>query len=280
LIPLHTWLPDAHAQAPSGISALLSGIVIEAGLIALLRASLPLAPALAGGGATLGLLLLAFGAVNMLGGNLLALRQTQVKRLLAFSSVAQIGYILFGLGISFWDGQGDGAEGAFFHLLNHGLMKGLGFLVAGSMLLALQSAVGTHASLTRADLAGAARRYPLFALTFSIALLGLAGLPPFAGFMSKWQILAAGFNADNFWLALLSGFAALNSVLSLAYYAPLVNTLYRQEPSAAVIGGARVPLAMAAPLVVLAHIRSLRCGQPRCRAVRLQSLQGDGLRQR
>ncbi|MER3514804.1 MAG: hypothetical protein C4310_10825, partial [Chloroflexota bacterium] len=129
LVPLHTWLPDAHAQAPSGISAMLSGIVIEAGLIASLRAL----SALAALALWWGVLLLAFGALNMLVGNLMALRQTQVKRLLAYSSVAQVGYMLLGLGITIYAGEAAGAEGGLFHLLNHGLMKGLAFLAAGAL---------------------------------------------------------------------------------------------------------------------------------------------------
>ena len=94
LVPMHTWLPDAHSQAPSGISAMLSGVVIEAGLIALLRAVASLS------GVTLswGVLLMAFGALNMLAGNLLALRQKQVKRMLAFSSLSHMGYMLLGSG--------------------------------------------------------------------------------------------------------------------------------------------------------------------------------------
>ena len=127
MVPMHTWLPDAHSQAPSGISAMLSGVVIEAGLVALLRALMPLA----GVTPSWGILLMGFGALNMLYGNLLALRQEQVKRLLAFSSLSHVGYMLLGLGISLHVGQAAGAQGAFFHLFNHGLMKGLAFLAAG-----------------------------------------------------------------------------------------------------------------------------------------------------
>ena len=94
LVPLHTWLPDAHSQAPSGISAMLSGVVIEIGLIAMLRAL----AVLTGFALSWGILLMAFGALNMLYGNLLALRQTVVKRMLAYSSLSHIGYILLGLG--------------------------------------------------------------------------------------------------------------------------------------------------------------------------------------
>ena len=247
LVPLHTWLPDAHSQAPSGISAMLSGVVIEAGLIAMLRAL----GALLAVTASWPLLLIGFGALKMIVGNLMALQQKQVKRLLAYSSVAQVGYMLLGLGISFYSGNPAGAQGSLFHLLNHGMMKGLAFLSAGAFLYTLHIRAGDHAPLLGADLAGAARRYPLAALSLSIAVLALGGLPPLAGFMSEWQIFAAGFQTRNLWIELVVVFAALNSVLSLAYYAPMVNAMYRLEPSARVRQGSHLPLAMNIPLVVL-----------------------------
>lgn len=252
IVPLHTWLPDAHAQAPSGISAMLSAVVIEAGLVALLRALTVLAPT----ASAWGQLLLLCGALNMLVGNLLALRQKQVKRLLAFSSISHVGYMLLGLGVALVAGTADGAQGSFFHLLSHALMKGLAFLAAGALLYTLYLSRGRHDPLLVDDLAGAAQKYPLAALALSLAVLGLAGLPPLVGFMSKWQILAAGFasgfTAHNGILIGLVVFAALNSVLSLAYYAPLVNTVYRRRPSTAVAQGRPMPPALVAPLVVLA----------------------------
>src|SRR5512143_2768359 len=184
LVPMHTWLPDAHSQAPSGISAMLSGVVIEAGLVALLRAVASLA------GVTLswGVLLMGFGALNMLAGNLLAVRQKHVKRLLAFSSLSHMGYMLLGLGIAVYVGQSAAASGSFFHLINHGLMKGLAFLAAGSLLYVLFIKTG---------------EYTIVALSLSIAVLGLAGLPPFACFMSRWQIFAVVFETQNVVIDLL-----------------------------------------------------------------------------
>ena len=91
----------------------------------------------------------------------------------------------------------------------------------------------------------------LTALALSVALLGLGGLPPFAGFMSKWQIFAAGFATGSPFMDVLVIFALLNSLLSLAYYAPLVNLMYRRSPSAIVSAGARIPPAMAIPMVIL-----------------------------
>jgi proton-translocating NADH-quinone oxidoreductase chain N len=246
-VPLHTWLPDAHSQAPSGISAMLSGVVIEAGLLAMLRAL----STLGGFSVSWGTLLLAFGALNMFVGNLMALRQTQIKRMLAYSSLSHIGYILLGLGIALYDGSPAGAQGAAFHLFNHMIMKGLAFLAVGALMYALLDRNGIHRPLEIKDLSGASRKYPLAALALSIALLALGGLPPLAGFMSKWQIFVAGFQGSNPWLMGLVIFAALNSVLSLAYYAPVVNVLYRGKMADVVEHGAPVPLAMNIPLAIL-----------------------------
>jgi proton-translocating NADH-quinone oxidoreductase chain N len=247
LVPLHTWLPDAHSQAPSGISAMLSGVVIEAGLIAMLRSlgNLP------GGLPQWGMLLLGFGAINMVVGNLMALRQTQVKRLLAYSSLSHVGYMLLGFGVTAMFHVSSAAAGGFFHLFTHAMMKGLAFLSAGVLLYSLHIARGDHAPLTIADLNGAARRYPLIAFGFSLAVLSLGGLPPLAGFMSKWQIFVGGAETQNLTVILLVVFAALNSVISLAYYAPLVSRMYRREPSPAVKSGLPVSRFMAAPLLVM-----------------------------
>lgn len=193
-----------------------------------------------------------FGAINMLVGNLMALRQTQVKRLLAYSSLVHVGYMLVGVGIALYAGTAAGAAGGLFHLFNHGLMKGLAFLAAGALLYALHIAIGDHAPLTVSDLSGAARRYPVAAFTFSLALLSLGGLPPLAGFMSKWQIFAAGFQTHNLFIEGLVLFAALNSVLSLAYYTPLINAAYRLQTTTALWNGRPLPMTMNLTLVVLA----------------------------
>lgn len=247
LVPLHTWLPDAHSQAPSGISAMLSGVVIEVGLIAMLRAL----AILAGFAPTWGTLLIAFGMLNIAYGNLLALRQSIVKRLLAYSSLSHIGYILLGLGVAISFGNELGAQGAFFHLFNHMLMKGLAFLAVGALMYGIFLQNGSHTSLRIHELAGAAHKYPLAALSLSIAVLALGGMPPLAGFMSKWQIFVAGFQTQNPWIILVMIFMALNSVLSLAYYAPLVNIMYRKESSPQVLAGKALPWTIGMPLVLL-----------------------------
>lgn len=188
----------------------------------------------------------------MVAGNLMAFRQVQVKRMLAYSSLTHIGYMLIGLGISVYAGGLAGAQGSLFHLINHGLMKGLAFLAAGALLYSLHISIGSHAPLTVVDLSGAASRYPLAALTLSLALLGLGGIPPLAGFMSKWQIFVAGMQSQNPVIEGLIIFAALNSVFSLAYYAPLINALYRRKQSPVVETGAPLPMMMNLSLVLLA----------------------------
>lgn len=248
LVPLHTWLPDAHSQAPSGISAMLSGVVIEIGLIAMLRSL----AVLTGFALSWGIILMLFGAINILYGNLLALRQTVVKRLLAFSSLSHMGYVLLGLGIALYSGVALGAQGAFFHIFNHMLMKGLAFLSVGALMYGMLLQNGSHASLKVSDLAGAAQKYPLAALALSIAVLGLGGMPPLAGFMSKWQIFVAGFETRSGWIIALMVFMALNSVLSLGYYTPLVNLMYRSQASAAVLAGKPLTWTISWTMIVMA----------------------------
>jgi proton-translocating NADH-quinone oxidoreductase chain N len=248
LVPMHTWLPDAHSQAPSGISAMLSGIVIEAGLIAMLRALAPIS----GLNSNWGAVLIGLGAVNILVGNLMALRQEEVKRLLAYSSISHMGYIVTGIGIAVSFGIANGASGAFFHLTVHAMMKGLAFLCAGALMYALFISQNSHKVLTRDDLRGAALRYPVVAFVFSLAILSLGGLPPLAGFMSKWQIILSAFEAKNGLLLGLAIFMALNSVLSLGYYAPLINRMYRKEASDAVLSGNKLSIWIVLPLICLA----------------------------
>jgi proton-translocating NADH-quinone oxidoreductase chain N len=246
LVPFHTWLPDAYSQSPNGISALLSGVVTKLGLIAALRAI----AALAGVNPTWALTFMAFGVLGMVVGNLLAFRQRQLKRLLACSSLAHVGYALFGISIGLFDGQPTSAEGGLFHLLTHALMSGAAFLAVGALLYGVRQD-RRNMALSLADLAGAAGRYPLVALALSLAVLGLGGVPPLAGFMSKWQIFVAGFDTHSPAIVALVVFAALNSVFSLAYYAPVVNAAYRHHASQVVLRGQTVPLSMTVPLVVL-----------------------------
>ncbi|HEU4366835.1 MAG TPA: hydrogenase 4 subunit B [Methylomirabilota bacterium] len=185
IIPLHVWLPRAHPAAPSHVSALMSGVMIKLGVYGLLRVGLDL---LGGGPAWWGALLVVLGAVSAVLGVLYALMENDLKRLLAYSSVENIGliFIAVGTGALFLSlGTVSAAtlalSAGLYHALNHAAFKGLLFLGAGSVL---------HATRTRDmnRLGGLIRRLPWSALCFLIGALAIAGLPPLNGFVSEWLL--------------------------------------------------------------------------------------------
>lgn len=223
IVPLHTWLPDAHSAAPSGISAMLSGIVIGAGFFTLLRSLLifintPL---------PVGELLVIIALITMSVGNLMAFsqlahKQADLKRILAYSSVAQMGYIILGVGVGFAYGIRIGYEGGLFHIMTHAFMKGLAFLCAGVIIHEL----GTR-YLDEMDGIGLSMKVTGFA--FTLSLLALAGVPPLSGFMSEWMVFSGGiltYGIIGWWGIAIAVIALLNALLSLGYYLPIIKTLY------------------------------------------------------
>jgi proton-translocating NADH-quinone oxidoreductase chain N len=238
LVPVHTWLPDAHAAAPSGISAMLSGVVIEAALVALAKGIAGVNASTASLGAVLG----ALAVLTMTVGNLLALPQTDLKRMLAFSSVSQVGYILLGFALAIEFGVVSGLQGGLFHLLTHAVAKGGAFLGAGAFLWI----AGTR-DLER--LAGVGRAAPALGLSFAVFALGLAGVPPMSGFLSKLLIAKAGLDAGGTVPLVLVVALAANSVLSLGYYVPALLRIGFAESDRPRV---RVPWAVQVPVVGLA----------------------------
>jgi formate hydrogenlyase subunit 3/multisubunit Na+/H+ antiporter MnhD subunit len=176
-------------------------------------------------------------------GNIMALPQHRIKRMLAYSSVAQVGYIVLGFGIGFHYLVPAGFEGGLFHIITHAGMKGLAFLLAGIIIYY----TGTH-SLD--EMKGLAKKMPVVAFSFAIAAFALAGVPPLSGFMSKWLIYKAGIVAGG-WGYLLSGAAIFNSVLSLGYYLPAVNAFYSPIESEKVKNAQQVPWIILVPVVLL-----------------------------
>lgn len=244
IVPLHTWLPDAHSAAPSGVSAFLSGVVIQTGLFAMIRV---LIVGFGNAHAVAGLVFLVFGALTMTIGNLTALQQTDIKRMLAYSSVAQMGYIMLGLGVGWRYGVIAGLDGGVFHVMTHAFMKGLAFMCAGALI---------HAAGTREinELHGLGRKMPVTAVLFTLSVLGLAGVPPFSGFMSKLLIYEAGFKtgiAAGYALACL---AILNSVISLGYYLPAVTNLFAPRVERKPGRIEEAPLSMLVSMFVLAAL--------------------------
>lgn len=254
IVPLHTWLPDAHSFAPSGVSAMLSGIVIQAGLIAMIKAMAPLSGA--GGSFPLGLTLALFAALTMCMGNLIALKQRDLKKMLACSSIAHMGYIL--LGFSFGIGlYGTGTElgytGGLYHILGHVFMKGGAFLCAGAFIYALRSK-------DIDEMEGIGRAVPALGIPFVLCMLALNGMPPMTGFVSELFICRAGIASGVAGMLLVFVMLA-NIVISFGYYLPAINTIVFSEGSGRRAEGMRpVPLliqlviAMTAVVVVILGI--------------------------
>jgi hydrogenase-4 component B len=183
IVPLHVWLPEAHASAPSHVSALMSGVLIKLGLYGILRTS-----TFVGDAVPWGALLLGVGVVSAVVGIALALYQRDIKRALAYSSVENIGVASIGFGVGFWAmSAGEpalatlGFCGGLLHVWNHSIMKGLMFLGAGSVL---------HGAGTRdlEQMGGLLRRMPRTGALMILGTVAIAGLPPLNGFASEWLI--------------------------------------------------------------------------------------------
>lgn len=237
MVPFHTWLPDAHPAAPSPVSAMLSGVVIKTGAYAMFRLLTTLFPPGIYGWQP-GLLL--FAILTMTVGNLMALLQEDIKRLLAFSSIAHIGYIVFGLGV----GTVGGVAGGLLHILNHASMKSLLFLSAGAFI----HAVGTR----RLDeLGGIGRRMPVSGVAFAVGAFSLAGLPGLNSFVSEFQIIASAVDAG------LTAFAIvmiLNVLLGAAYYLRVIQIIFLRAPTSVSGKASEAPKVMLAPLIALSAL--------------------------
>jgi NADH-quinone oxidoreductase subunit M len=207
IFPIHTWLPDAHSEAPTPISVLLSGVLVETGAYAILRF----------GGVffwegllTFSNILAIIGVITMFYGGLMALVQSDIKRLLAYSTISQMGYIFFGIGVA----TVFGIAGGLFQIINQALAKGLLFMAAGGVILATKTR-------NLDELGGLSSKMPLTAMTAMIGVLSIAGAPPLGGFVSEWMILKGGF--DNFALTgnglyfALGILAVIASIISAGY---------------------------------------------------------------
>ncbi len=246
LVPFHAWLPDAHPSAPAPISAMLSGVLIKSlGIYTIVRVLYNVI------GVTKEFtnILLVLGVLSMIVGALLAMGQWDLKRLLAYSSISQVGYIILGIGI----GTPLAIMGALFHLFNHSVFKSLLFLNSG----AIEYASGTRDMRL---MGGLREKLPITGWTSLIASMSIAGVPPFNGFFSKLIIIfaavQAGYIGYGFW-------AALVSVLTLAYFISVQKNVFFGAPSKAMLSGRDVakwddikepPLFMRLSMIALAII--------------------------
>ena len=231
MFPLNAWAPDVYQGAPAPVAALFSAITVKAGLYAMVRFLFTVVAK-----ATFIKLLLLFGILTVIVSELSALRQKDVKRMLGYSSLGQIGVILFAVGI----GTADAMQGAIFHFVNHAVLKATLFLSVG---LLAKAAGGS----TMEDLKGIGKKYPFVAGVFGIAALGVMGFPPLNGFMSKMLILMAAAKAEHIVLIMLILAA---SVIEGVYYFRALQIMFK-EPEPTRIEKKPFPLLSLVPLVVL-----------------------------
>jgi multicomponent Na+:H+ antiporter subunit D len=238
LFPLHFWLPNAYAYAPSAITAFLAASATKVSVYVLLRyyflifgvplvfARLPMAE-----------VLIALSVLAVVSASLVAVYQRDLKRLFAYSSVAQIGYITLGMGLA----NEAGLTGAVVHLFNHGLTKGAIFLLLGGVSLRM----GTS-SLAR--LAGLGKTMPLTSFGIVIGGMSLIGIPGTAGFISKWY-LVLGAMAQGYWGLVVVIVAS--SLIALVYVWRFVEIAYLHAPQADAAGLSEAPAAMLIPAWIM-----------------------------
>lgn len=255
VMPLHFWLPGAHANAPSHVSAMLSGVVLKMGIYGLVRflSLLPDPPAFWGG------LILLLGAISGLLGVVFALGQHDLKRLLAYHSVENIGIILMGLGLAMLGRSGDrpewvvlGLAGCLLHTWNHGLFKSLLFLSAGSVV---------HSAHTREidHLGGLAKTMPWTAAMFLVGAVAICGLPPLNGFVSELLVYLGLLGTMTTGGTLGSAVViavptlAMTGALAVACFVKVYGAVFLGTARTATAAGAQEsPFSMRGPMVILA----------------------------
>jgi NADH-quinone oxidoreductase subunit L len=250
IVPLHVWLPEAHPAAPTSISALLSAVLLKTGIYGMVRVC---AFGLGVPRLSWGVIVVAVGGVSAVLGVLYALMQHDMKRLLAYHSIENIGIIVLGVGLGFagvalrrpaWAVLGFG--GGLLHVVNHALFKALLFLGAGSVIHAM------HEEQDIQRMGGLKSYVPVTYRTFVLASLAIAGIFPFSGFFSKDEILWKAFAGDHFGLWAMGLFGA---ILTAFYMFRLVSLTFEGQPRwAPGKHPHEAPATMTIPLIVLAFL--------------------------
>lgn len=242
LVPMHSWLPEAHPAAPSPVSAILSGILTKIGIYGLVRvlfvvfgAALLTQLGSVGKFSYTGLAISILGLATFFYGEIMALFQKDVKRMLAYSTMAQVGEIITTLGIGTYLSMVAG----LYHVMNHAIMKGLLFLAVGILVYRLKS---REISAFK----GIGKAMPFTAGCLSIGILAIMGLPPFNGFISKFLMLYAAVNAGYWYIAAL---LLLGSIIAAIYYIRLIKTVFFEKYEGTAVEEA--PLTMLVPIGLL-----------------------------
>jgi multicomponent Na+:H+ antiporter subunit D len=218
LFPLHVWLPDAHSHAPPAAAALLASVQVKVAAYALIRIVFEVVPDNVLTAFPLLAIITWAGVGGVLFGSVMAIRQTEFKRMLAFSTVAQLGYIGIGIGLD----TPLALIGALLLVLNHAFMKGTMFFVAGSV----YEATGRKAI---SAFAGLGRRMPWTMTGFTIAAASMIGLPPTAGFFSKFYLVLGAADAGGTgtpWTWVVAVVVAVSSILTLTYFIPVLEAIW------------------------------------------------------
>ena len=238
MFPIHQWLPNAYTYAPSVVTAFLAATSTKVAVYVLLRFVFTVF------GVRFGFvefiatyMFISLAVAGMFVPSLVAVFQVDVKRLLAYSSVGQIGYMLLGVGLA----SESGLTATLVHLFNHALMKGALFMALGAVMLRVGSTL-VH------DMAGIGRRMPWTMAAFVIGGLSLIGVPLTVGFISKWLLITAAFEADLWWLA---GLIVLSSLIALVYVWRIVEIAYLSPSPQNAAQVAEAPASMLIPLWIL-----------------------------
>lgn len=239
LFPLHVWLPDAHSSAPSPSSAILSGLVIKIYVFMYLKLLLKLFPSELYSMVPIFDMILILASLSIFFGSIFAIVQKDIKRMLAFSSIAQIGYVFLGIGLF----NVTGLTGGILHIINHAMMKSMLFLSAGAII---------YCSGRRkiSDLKGIGLKMPLVMGAFTIGAMSMVGLPATNGFISKLYLALGALDAGKpFYL----GVILLSSFLNVLYYFPIVISAFfgESQENDEKIEFKKLPARMSIPLVVL-----------------------------
>ena len=234
VVPLHTWLPDAYSAAPAPISAILSAVVTETGVYALCRVFFTVFQPLQ---VQWSMVLAVLSLVTMTFGNITALLQNDLKRLLAYSSIGHIGYMLVGLAV----GTQIGLTGTALHIFNHALMKGACFLCVGAFVY--------RVGVRRLDeIAGIGRRMPFTTIALCVSLFALTGMPPLNGFISELTLFMSSVEAGMTWLGVA---IIVNSLFSSGYVLRVVKALLQRREAEGFENVKEAPLLMLTPILVM-----------------------------
>lgn len=237
VFPLHLWLPDAHTVAPMSVTIMLAAAMLSMGAYGILR--FPLSAFTPGQMAPFAVPMMVCGLISEVYGAAMALAEQDVKRIIAYSSVSQMGYVLFGLGSL----TREGIIGATLHVIYHAIVKALLFMCVGVVI----RATGRR---TISEVGGLRTAMPLAAVYTGVGALAIAGAPPLGVFDSEWMIFAGGFRSGHLWLGAL---VVLGSLLTVAYALWFWGRLFFGEYPERLETRA-VPLAMVVPTVILAFL--------------------------